>query len=148
MHGPGPRILGLCMTEPIPLATAPHKVTLSAMLRSLADGGMLRRVGDRVPVGEHLHQVVGGRRPVVPVPLHADRHAPLERLNEAYRAAHGHDLSVVSSYRSYGMQVATRRTRGGLAATPGTSRRSRDGLRGVRGVNCHQEQRAHERELV
>uniref|UniRef100_UPI00165E720E M15 family metallopeptidase n=1 Tax=Actinotalea sp. JY-7885 TaxID=2758576 RepID=UPI00165E720E len=57
--------------------------------------------------------------------LRCDAAEALERLNEAYRAEHGHDLSVVSSYRSYGMQVATRRSRGGLAATPGTSNHGR-----------------------
>ncbi|MBX9246488.1 D-alanyl-D-alanine carboxypeptidase family protein, partial [Actinotalea ferrariae] len=57
--------------------------------------------------------------------LRCDAAAALERLNEVYRAEFGRDLSVVSSYRSYGMQVATRRSRGGLAATPGTSNHGR-----------------------
>jgi LAS superfamily LD-carboxypeptidase LdcB len=53
--------------------------------------------------------------------LRCDAAAALERLNAAYRADTGHDLRVVSSYRSYGAQVATRRSRGWLAAVPGTS---------------------------
>lgn len=57
--------------------------------------------------------------------LRCDAAAALEQLNEVYRAEFGHDLSVVSSYRSYSMQVATRRSRGGLAATPGTSNHGR-----------------------
>lgn len=57
--------------------------------------------------------------------LRCDAAAALEQLNAVYRAEFGRDLSVVSSYRSYGMQVATRRSRGGLAATPGTSNHGR-----------------------
>ncbi|WP_199421519.1 M15 family metallopeptidase [Actinotalea solisilvae] len=57
--------------------------------------------------------------------LRCDAAAALEQLNSVYRAEFGRDLSVVSSYRSYGMQVATRRSRGGLAATPGTSNHGR-----------------------
>ncbi len=53
--------------------------------------------------------------------LRCDAAEALERLNEAYRAEFGTDLDVVSSYRSYSAQVATRRSRGWLAASPGTS---------------------------
>lgn len=53
--------------------------------------------------------------------LRCDAAEALERLNDAYRADFGHDLDVVSSYRSYSMQVATRASRGWLAAVPGTS---------------------------
>lgn len=57
--------------------------------------------------------------------MRCDAAAALEDLNLAYRAAFGRDLDVVSSYRSYSMQVSTRRSRGGLAATPGTSNHGR-----------------------
>lgn len=57
--------------------------------------------------------------------LRCDAAAALEVLNEAYRADFGRDLSVVSSYRSYDAQVSTRRSRGSLAATPGTSNHGR-----------------------
>ncbi|HEY3437643.1 MAG TPA: D-alanyl-D-alanine carboxypeptidase family protein [Actinotalea sp.] len=53
--------------------------------------------------------------------LRCDAAAALEELDVAYRAEFGHDLAIVSSYRSYAMQVATRRSRGWLAAVPGTS---------------------------
>jgi LAS superfamily LD-carboxypeptidase LdcB len=55
------------------------------------------------------------------VQLRCDAAAALEQLNAAYRADFGRDLDVVSSYRSYSQQVAVKRTRGGLAAAPGTS---------------------------
>lgn len=55
------------------------------------------------------------------VQLRCDAAAALERVNEAYRAEFGRDLRVVSSYRSYSAQVATKRSRGYLAARPGTS---------------------------
>ncbi|MBM7478783.1 M15 family metallopeptidase [Oerskovia jenensis] len=45
----------------------------------------------------------------------------LEQLNVAYRAAFGTDISVTSSYRSYGSQVAVKASKGFLAAAPGTS---------------------------
>lgn len=57
--------------------------------------------------------------------LRCDAAQALERLNAAYRAEHGRDLKVVSSYRSYSAQVATRASRGSLAATPGTSNHGR-----------------------
>lgn len=53
--------------------------------------------------------------------LRCDAAAALEELNAAYRADFGRNLDVVSSYRSYSQQVAVKRTRGGLAAAPGTS---------------------------
>lgn len=55
------------------------------------------------------------------VQLRCDAAAALEKLNEAYRADFGRDLDVVSSYRSFGAQVTTKRARGYLAAQPGTS---------------------------
>ena len=57
--------------------------------------------------------------------LRCDAAEALEDLNAAYRAAFGRDLEVGSSYRSYSAQIATRRSRGGLAATPGTSNHGR-----------------------
>ncbi|GAA5517958.1 hypothetical protein Lsed01_00375 [Demequina sediminis] len=53
--------------------------------------------------------------------LHCDAAAALERADSAYFAQTGTHLEVSSSYRSYGAQVATRYTKGGLAARPGTS---------------------------
>lgn len=57
--------------------------------------------------------------------VRCDAAEALEQLNAAYRADFGRDLDVVSSYRSYSQQVAVKRTRGGLAATPGTSNHGR-----------------------
>nr|WP_237728262.1 M15 family metallopeptidase [Cellulomonas sp. APG4] len=42
-------------------------------------------------------------------------------LNREYKADHGKNLAITSSYRSYEAQVATKRAKGPLAATPGTS---------------------------
>ncbi len=53
--------------------------------------------------------------------LQCDAAAALADLNEAYRAEFGADLAVTSSYRTYEAQVALKATKGGLAATPGTS---------------------------
>src|SRR5690606_34967675 len=53
--------------------------------------------------------------------LRCDAAEALEELNAAYRADFGVDLDVVSSYRSYSAQIATRANRGWLAAAPGTS---------------------------
>ena len=53
--------------------------------------------------------------------LRPDAAAQLERLNIAFRARFGHDLSITDSYRSFEGQVRARATRGHLAAVPGTS---------------------------
>lgn len=53
--------------------------------------------------------------------LRPDAAAQLERLNIAFKARFGHDLAITDSYRSFAGQVAARRNRGHLAATPGTS---------------------------
>lgn len=53
--------------------------------------------------------------------LRCDAAAALDELNVAFAEEFGHDLVVVSSYRDYGTQVATRYRRGGLAAPPGQS---------------------------
>ncbi|NNU27044.1 D-alanyl-D-alanine carboxypeptidase family protein [Isoptericola sediminis] len=53
--------------------------------------------------------------------LRADAAAQLERLNVAYRAKFGRSLSVNDSYRSYSSQVATRASKGYMAAVPGYS---------------------------
>src|SRR5665647_1196437 len=69
--------------------------------------------------------------------LRCDAARALEQLNAAYRAHFGQNLSVTSSYRDYDGQVEARNTRGGLAATPGTSNHGRglaadlDGFGGV-----------------
>src|SRR5665647_3173236 len=57
--------------------------------------------------------------------LRCDAARALEQLNAAYRAHFGQNLSVTSSYRDYDGQVEARNTRGGLAATPGTSNHGR-----------------------
>jgi len=45
----------------------------------------------------------------------------LTALNEAYHAEFGTDIALVDSYRSLSEQYAVKRSRGYLAATPGTS---------------------------
>ena len=53
--------------------------------------------------------------------LRCDAAEQLDVLNAAYRAQFGTDLVVNDSYRSYAGQVACKRTKGYLCATPGTS---------------------------
>lgn len=55
------------------------------------------------------------------VRLRCDAAEQLDILNTAYRAQFGSDLVVNDSYRSYAGQVACKRTKGYLCATPGTS---------------------------
>ncbi|KQR11942.1 M15 family metallopeptidase [Cellulomonas sp. Leaf334] len=55
------------------------------------------------------------------VRLRCDAAEQLDVLNVAYRAQFGSDLVVNDSYRSYAGQVACKRTKGYLCATPGTS---------------------------
>lgn len=42
-------------------------------------------------------------------------------MNEAFKAEFGHDLQITSTYRTYDDQVATKASKGYLAATPGWS---------------------------
>ncbi len=53
--------------------------------------------------------------------LRCDAAEQLERLDAAYKVRFGEHLEIVDSYRSYESQVATRATRGYLAAVPGYS---------------------------
>lgn len=53
--------------------------------------------------------------------LRADAAVALSALNEHYKSEFGHDLCLSDSYRSLSNQYATKRSRGYLAATPGTS---------------------------
>jgi len=55
------------------------------------------------------------------VRLRCDAAEQLDVLNAAYRAQFGTNLVVNDSYRSYAGQVACKRTKGFLCATPGTS---------------------------
>lgn len=55
------------------------------------------------------------------VELRCDAAQALDALDTAYLAAFGTHLDVSDSYRSYAGQVACRRTKGSLCATPGTS---------------------------
>ena len=57
--------------------------------------------------------------------LRCDAAAALEELNGAFRSKFGRDLAVSSSYRDYSTQVATKESRGSLAADPGTSNHGR-----------------------
>jgi LAS superfamily LD-carboxypeptidase LdcB len=53
--------------------------------------------------------------------LRCDAAEALERLNTGFTAEFGTNLVITDSYRSYGQQVACRRQKGSLCATPGTS---------------------------
>jgi LAS superfamily LD-carboxypeptidase LdcB len=45
----------------------------------------------------------------------------LVKMNEAYKKEFGRNISITDSYRTYAQQVAVKRNKGNLAATPGTS---------------------------
>ena len=53
--------------------------------------------------------------------LRCDAAESLARLNAAYRADFGHDLSITGSYRTLEEQISTRAAKGTMAAVPGTS---------------------------
>lgn len=53
--------------------------------------------------------------------LRCDAAQSLAELNTAYATQFGGDLGISSAYRDYASQVATKATKGGLAAAPGTS---------------------------
>jgi hypothetical protein len=53
--------------------------------------------------------------------LRCDAAQQLERLDVAFHAHFGRHLEITDSYRSYGAQVATRASKGYLAAAPGYS---------------------------
>lgn len=53
--------------------------------------------------------------------LRGDAAVALAALNEHYKSEFGHDLCLSDSYRTLSSQYATKRSRGYLAATPGTS---------------------------
>jgi LAS superfamily LD-carboxypeptidase LdcB len=55
------------------------------------------------------------------VRLRCDAAEQLDILNTAYAATFGTNLTVSDSYRSYAGQIACKRTKGYLCATPGTS---------------------------
>ena len=55
------------------------------------------------------------------VRLRCDAAEQLDVLNNAYRDTFGGDLVINDSYRSYAGQIACKRTKGYLCATPGTS---------------------------
>jgi hypothetical protein len=53
--------------------------------------------------------------------LRGDAAVALTELNDNFKVAMGHDLCVTDSYRTLGEQRRLKATKGGLAATPGTS---------------------------
>lgn len=53
--------------------------------------------------------------------LRGDAAVAFSALNEHYKSEFGHDICLSDSYRSLSQQYATKRSRGYLAATPGTS---------------------------
>jgi len=53
--------------------------------------------------------------------LRCDAAAAIEQMDVAYRERFGTDLVISDSYRSYSAQLACRREKGSLCATPGTS---------------------------
>lgn len=54
--------------------------------------------------------------------VRSDSLGPLKALNKKFKEEFGTDLGITDSYRSYEEQVATKKKKGKLAATPGTSK--------------------------
>jgi len=82
-------------------------------------------IADASPNGQIPREVLCGVAFDSDTLLRCDAARALEQLNAAYRGQFGQNLSVTSSYRDYDGQVEARNTRGGLAATPGTSKHGR-----------------------
>jgi len=53
--------------------------------------------------------------------LRSDASQAFDQMNAAYRSQFGRDISVTDSYRNYAQQVALKKTKGKIAATPGRS---------------------------
>ncbi|WP_319020947.1 MULTISPECIES: M15 family metallopeptidase [Brevibacterium] len=51
-----------------------------------------------------------------------DSLGPLVSLNKKFKKKFGYDLGITDSYRDYDEQVATKKAKGNMAATPGTSK--------------------------
>lgn len=53
--------------------------------------------------------------------LRSDAAEDFEKLNKAFKKKFGYNIGVTDSYRDYAEQVETKKNKGNLAATPGTS---------------------------
>jgi LAS superfamily LD-carboxypeptidase LdcB len=116
------------IAEAVAAAAAAEQARLEAEAAAAAAAAELARkvaVAEAAGNGDIPADVLCGVGFTEGVQLRCDAAAALEELNAAYRADFGRDLDVVSSYRSYSQQVAVKRTRGGLAAQPGTSNHGR-----------------------
>lgn len=116
------------IAEAVAAAAAAEQARLEAEAAAAAAAAELARkvaVAENAGNGDIPADVLCGVAFTSGVQLRCDAAAALEELNAAYRADFGRDLDVVSSYRSYSQQVAVKRTRGGLAAQPGTSNHGR-----------------------
>ncbi|ACZ32083.1 peptidase M15B and M15C DD-carboxypeptidase VanY/endolysin [Xylanimonas cellulosilytica DSM 15894] len=101
--------------EEIAAQKAAEAAADSARLAALAEEAMQYDNG-RIP--EHLLSELAWSPGDL---LRADAAAQLARLNEAFAAHFGRDLSITDSYRSFADQVAVKRSRGKWAAVPGYS---------------------------
>lgn len=100
---------------------AAEQAALEAALRRLSTR---IRATDAAPNGAIPIQLLCRPR-FTNVLLRCDAARALEQLNDAYRAAFGHNLAVTDGYRTYAQQEAARANKGDLAAEPGTSNHGR-----------------------
>ncbi|BDZ42943.1 hypothetical protein GCM10025865_22420 [Paraoerskovia sediminicola] len=125
----GPDLVDVVVAEggsagvPVAVASAPRdrsETTASrAGERSALPGcdPQVRPAGTNGQLDEHaLCELWDGKSELRP-----DAAVSLAAFNQAFRAAFGRDLCLVSSYRSYGSQVGLSYSRAGYAARPGTS---------------------------
>lgn len=90
------------------------------------DGAIPAGYAEPGPWGGHSNGYIpaGALTPIPWAPgyaLRQDATAALVALNNAYRAEFGRNMHLSSAYRDYATQVYLKATKGGFAATPGTS---------------------------
>lgn len=108
----------------LPLPTVDDQATLMAMSAKYQVSDVLP---DCLPASSYSTD--NGRLPASElcslwnpsVRLRADAALALAQLNEQFKAHFGRDMCLSAGYRTYEEQVVTKRTKGYLAATPGTS---------------------------
>jgi len=117
----------LAAAEQAAAEQAAQQAAAAAAAAERAAASINRKIGiaNASPNGQVPREVLCGVAFDSDTLLRCDAADALKQLNAAYRRHFGQNLSVTSSYRDYDGQVEARNTRGGLAATPGTSNHGR-----------------------
>ncbi len=119
------------------LGQGPSLVSIELPLPSPDDQARAIALSDRYTVSQHLpdcdptkSEFEGGNGELTPdslctlwngEQLRADAAVALAELNERFKVRFGRDMCIYEGYRSLAKQYETKRRRGWLAATPGTS---------------------------